>query len=231
LGIVDPTGATLPEPAAPPALIETIRREAGGAMPLLEHHLRRLERSCLDLSYTWPGRDQIAHTLADVADPLDASRQWRLRLLLAADGTARVEHGPLYPLPLPLHVVAGGPRPAGAESWLLHKTTHRPWYEAASTWLARRRDVFDVVYWNAADEMCEGSRCNIYMLDRAGRWLTPPLSAGALPGVQRTVLLQAGQAHEARITREMFLSARAWRISNALRGWCDAVLKPTPAGL
>ena len=101
--------------------------------------------------------------------------------------------------------------------------THRPWYQAATEWLAEQEQVFDILFWNERDEMSEGSRTNLFMQADDGRWLTPPLASGALPGVQRQAILDAGLAMEATIHREAFLAAKAWRVSNALRGWCDAV--------
>jgi para-aminobenzoate synthetase/4-amino-4-deoxychorismate lyase len=53
-----------------------------------------------------------------------------------------------------------------------------------------------------------------------GKWLTPPLSSGVLPGVMRSVLLDdpAWNASEAVITRAMLDAASDIVICNALRG-------------
>jgi len=59
-----------------------------------------------------------------------------------------------------------------------------------------------------------------------GRWYTPPLSAGVLPGVMRGVLLDdpAWNAIEVPITRETLLRAQEIVVCNALRGPLRAVL-------
>lgn len=212
------------EPATPPSLIETMRVEPGGLMPLIEGHLQRLRQSCEALGYRWPGEATLHDQVARAADELDPSAWWRLRLLLAPDGGTSLEAGPLAPPHPPLRVAVHGPRMSGAADWLRHKTTHRPWYEDATRWLAAHPDVFDVLYWNENGEMCEGSRSNLYMQTAGGGWLTPPLEAGALPGVQRQALLNAGLVEEARIHRNDFLLAPALRISNALRGWQDVLI-------
>lgn len=209
---------------ATPSLIETMRLEAGAHIPLLEGHLQRLQRSCSELGYAWPGAVEVREQLKEAVAALDTTRMWRLRLLLAADGRLSLETSPLPTLQLPLKVVVQGPRSSGSEAWLLHKTTHRPWYEEAALWLAHNPEVFDILYWNEDGQMSEGSRSNLYMRTQDGSWLTPPLQAGVLPGVQRQALLEAGLVHEAPILRDDFLAATAWRVSNALRGWCDAVL-------
>lgn len=216
------TGPVAAEPAAVPSLIETMRVESGGAMPLLDLHLQRVQRSCDALGHVWPGEAAIRKRLSQILPTLDSARIWRARLLLSPNGAFEVEHSPLERLAEPVSVIVTGPRQGGAATWLRHKTTHRPWYVQATQWLAEHPDVFDVLYWNDEGDMCEGSRSNLYMQAADGRWLTPPLATGALPGVQRQALLQAGLAHEAAISRDEFLNARAWRISNALRGWLDA---------
>jgi len=209
-------------PSAPPNLIETIRIEHDGTLPLLDGHLERLRRSCQALGHRWPGELEIRARVKQRATGLNVGRAWRLRLLLAPDGGLTLEHGPLETLRDPLHVIVAGPRASGASEWLRHKTTHRPWYQDATRWLAEHPDVFDILYWNENGEMCEGSRSNLYMQRSDGRWLTPPLESGALPGVQRNALLRAGRVEEAPISCDEFLQAPAWRISNALRGWRDA---------
>lgn len=213
-----------PEPSAAPSLIETMRIEVGGGMPLLEGHLQRLRRSSLTLGHVWPGAAPIRERLRGEVAELDTDRAWRVRMLLAPNGSVSVTHGPLMALPDPLPVmIAAQPRDGGAEMWLQHKTTHRPWYQETAAWLDAHPEIFDVLYWNEDGQMCEGSRTNLYMQTADGCWLTPPLKMGALPGVQRAALLEAGQVVEASITREEFLRAGRWRISNALRGWRDAV--------
>lgn len=213
-----------PEPSAAPSLIETMRIEVGGGMPLLEGHLQRLRRSSLTLGHIWPGATPIRERLRGEVAELDTGRAWRVRMLLSPNGSVSVTHGPLMALPDPLRVmIAAQPRDGGAEMWLQHKTTHRPWYQETAAWLDAHPEIFDVLYWDEDGQMCEGSRTNLYMQTADGRWLTPPVKTGALPGVQRAALLEAGQVIEASITREEFLRAGRWRISNALRGWRDAV--------
>lgn len=214
---------TAPEPVTPPSLIETIRVETGHTLPLLDLHLERLQRSSSALCYPCPEEASIRAQVIRAVANLEPSAWWRLRLLLASDGNLSLETTPLAPPQPPLKVVLQGQRMSGAAPWLLHKTTHRPWYEAAAHWLATHPDIFDVLYWNEEEDMCEGSRSNLYVQTTDGRWLTPPLQSGALPGVQRAALLRGGLVEEARISRQDFLQAKAIRISNGLRGWCDVV--------
>lgn|SRR5690554_3848453 len=217
-----------PEPQEKPSLIETIRLEPGHNFPLLEGHLRRLRTSSAELGYRWPGIDGVKESIRQAVTQLDAGQSWRLRLLLAPDGSVSVETGPLPAPVTPMKVAVQGPRMAGAQTWLRYKTTYRPWYAEAGSWLAAHPDVFDILYWNEDGWMTEGSRSNLYMQTPDGRWLTPPLGAGVLPGVQREALLSGGHVEVAPIRKEDFLQAKAWRISNGLRGWQDAIVVSQP---
>lgn len=214
--------ATAPE--QPPSLIETLRVEPGHQIPLLDHHLRRLQRSCRELGHPWPGDTALRDRFAQAVAALDPEHAWRLRLLLSPSGGVQLETGPLPAVSPPLKVVVQGPRMGGAEAWLQHKTTHRPWYREAADWLNDHPDIFDILYWNEDGWMSEGSRSNLYMQTPDGRWITPPLPAGVLPGTQRAALLERGQVSEAPIHRDAFLQATRRRISNGLRGWQDVVV-------
>jgi 4-amino-4-deoxychorismate lyase len=211
-------------------LIETIRVEAGQHAPLLPGHWRRLEHSCRALGYEWP-QPELRHAVQERIDTLDSRYVHRLRLLVGPNRRYSLESTVLPPTPVPVQLWLA-PTPLQADPfWLQHKTTHRPWYEQDKIWLDQHPDFFDVLHCNAHDEVCEGSRSNIYIQDAAGRWLTPPPKAGLLPGVQRQALVDAGIVIEACIRRHDLLHAPAIRVSNALRGWLDATLgAPSYAG-
>jgi len=212
----------------PPQLIETIRIDADGAIPLLSRHLLRLSGSCAALGYAWP-EAALLTALQDTAAALPAGRAHRLRLLLDRDGSWTMQTAGLPALP-PLPKVAVAPQALDSQAPLLrHKTTHRPWYAEATDWLAAHPDHFDLLFFNERGELCEGSRSNVYLL-RDGRWLTPPAACGLLPGVQRAQLLDEGQAAEAVLTVRDLRDAQGLRLSNALRGWFDVALAEKSAG-
>jgi 4-amino-4-deoxychorismate lyase len=205
-----------------PCLIETMRLEHG-RIALWPGHLRRLAASSAALGYAWDA-GAVRRQLEQRCAGLGKSDVHQVRLLLARDGECRIETRPLAPTPTPVRI-ALEPEPLSADRvWLSHKTTHRPWYAPAQAWLAEHAEFFDVIYSNAQGQVCEGSRSNIYLLDDQGRWLTPPVHCGLLPGVQRQALIDAGRAHEAILSAEDLRGAAALRVSNALRGWLDARL-------
>ncbi len=148
----------------------------------------------------------------------------RLRLALRQDGQVSLQSAPLAPLAQPVRLLLA-PQPTRADDlFLRHKTTLRQTYDAA--WKqAEAAGAFDMLFFNEAGELTEGARSNVFVKLR-GRWLTPPLSAGLLPGVMRAVLLDdpAWQATEARITMADLRAAEEIVVCNALRGAMRAVL-------
>lgn len=204
-------------------LIETMRVEPGRTVPLLQGHMRRVRASCQALGFAQPVNG-LAETILHRARELDGDATHRLRLLVEADGAFTLESAPLPPTPEPVKLRVD-PNPLSAETfWLRHKTTRRGWFDPAQSWLAAHPDYFDVLFCNRHGEACEGSRCNIYVQDEAGNWLTPPVACGLLPGVQRQALLDSGLVREAIISRNDLLGASRVRVSNALRGWLDGVI-------
>ncbi|MGB6240870.1 MAG: aminotransferase class IV [Castellaniella sp.] len=232
----------------PPALIETMRLEQG-RIALWPGHRMRLRASAAALGYpldltaldaqvsaSLHAATQDASSDSSTVDPKTA---WRLRLLLAADGQISLTAAPLPPTPVPVRLAIAAdilgdriepcpPPPSHPQLpdsfWRRHKTSHRPWFTAAHAWLQAHTDCFDLVFSDASERLSEGSRCNVYVRDPQGRWLTPPANGGVLPGVQRQWLLDQGLAREADLSLDDLCTAPALRVSNALRGWLDAQL-------
>lgn len=245
--------AGLPAPSAAeiqriaPDLIETMRLEQG-RVALWPGHRARLRASARALGYPLDeavleslmeaqirglaaqGRQASETTTGDPA-ATDMHPPCRLRLLLAADGALSLTCAPLPPTTEPVRIALAadvlGPQAVleAADPWLRHKTTHRPGYAAAQRWLSAHPDYFDLIFGNAAGDLCEGSRSTIYVQDADGAWLTPPLACGLLPGVRRQALLDEGAVREARLSLADLRQAPALRVSNALRGWMSSDMK------
>ncbi|HEY7803114.1 MAG TPA: aminotransferase class IV, partial [Orrella sp.] len=137
---------------------------------------------------------------------------------LHADGHMTLTSAPIQPLETPVGVLLA-PDPMDSSDWLLrHKTTDRALYDAA--WKqAVALGAFDMLFFNERDELTEGARSNVFV-NLEGRWYTPPVTAGVLPGVMRSVLLEDAQldARIATISRHDLARAEGLMICNALRG-------------
>lgn len=205
-------------------LIETMLVDADGNIPLLPRHLARLEASCAALDYPWAGAQEIERALYSALSMLATPGMHRLRLLVNRTGHRTVQTAPLPALSDVQHIMLSDEVLDADEPLLRYKTTYRPWYTDAASWLAAHPDVFDLLYLNQRGELCEGSRSNVYLLIR-GVWYTPPTSSGCLPGVQRAELLDRESVHERTLSAQDLHQAEGIRLSNALRGWFDVTLR------
>jgi para-aminobenzoate synthetase/4-amino-4-deoxychorismate lyase len=200
---------------AEPQLLETMRYEPEAGIRNLELHLRRLTGSAEQLGF--PCADKaIRARLAE----LEARSPRRVRLLLARDGTVTVEHTPLDTAPGPVRLAIDTQPSPPPDDWCRHKTTRRDRYQAAA---ARCPDTDDVVLVDDSGRLIETTVANLAVrLD--GRWWTPPLSSGCLPGVERSRLLADGTLAERTLTTADLRRAEGLAVISSLRGWRDAVL-------
>jgi para-aminobenzoate synthetase/4-amino-4-deoxychorismate lyase len=103
-----------------------------------------------------------------------------------------------------------------------HKTTLRARYDAGVR-AAEAAGAFDTLFFTPDGRLIEGGRSNVFVqLD--GRWWTPPLADGALPGVMRAVLMEELGAAERSLRREDLALAQNLSVCNALRGALPARL-------
>lgn len=206
------------------SLFETLYARRAEGIRHLERHLARLGRSAAGLGFRLPLTD-IRQALAARVATLAAGIPFRIKLILHKDGSCELDAAPLDALPPgPLGLLIAATPVDEADPLLGHKTTWRARYDRAIA-AAIRQGAFDMLFHNRAGRITEGARSNLFLkLD--GAWVTPPLSAGVLPGVMRGVLLDdpTWGAREAPITLADLDRAEAIRVCNALRGVREARL-------
>ncbi len=103
---------------------------------------------------------------------------------------------------------------------LFHKNSLRALYDDAK---ARHPDADDVLLTNDRGEITEATIANV-AVSIGGRWLTPPLDAGLLPGVGREVALEEGWLAEGSITVEDLVRADEIELVSDVRGRRPVVL-------
>ena len=199
-------------------LLESMRRDPGEPIRRLEQHVERLRGSAAYFGYAF---DEAAVRASMDAAGADADRPVKIRLRLSRVGAievswAALDRGAPEPLRLALDDVAVDP----ADVFLFHKTTMRGRYEDAR---ARHPDADDAVLVNTRGQITETSVANIAAkLD--GRWWTPPLDAGLLPGTERAALLADGTLKERAISIDEARTAEDLAVFSSVRGWRRAVL-------
>jgi para-aminobenzoate synthetase / 4-amino-4-deoxychorismate lyase len=205
-------------------LLETLALHDG----TLRHaalHLERMQAVAQHFGYPW-NADHVQHGLQALVAQ-HAQGLWRVRLLLNAQGQLQAQAFALQATPSPVGLqLATTPMAEAHSEFTRFKTTHRPHYDAFTPEAA---DVFDTVLYNEAGELTECTRGNIAaLLD--GRWVTPPLACGLLPGVGRAVALREGRVVEGRVHLNDVPRVQDWAFMNSLRGWLPATFRRTLAG-
>ena len=119
--------------------------------------------------------------------------------------------------------VALAPQPVhSSDVTLRHKTDRRRRYTEL---LEQCPHADDVLLYNERGEITESTIANVVVFLK-GKWLTPPLECGLLPGTMRRRLLDCGRIQEQVVTLEDIHKAQIYLL-NSLRGWRYAVLLRT----
>jgi para-aminobenzoate synthetase/4-amino-4-deoxychorismate lyase len=206
--------------AARPAfrLLETLRWDPAGGFAHLDEHLTRLRSSARYFGFACDQSEVLTAFRRSVAD---ATTACRVRLTLGRDGAAKVDVGELPAGSEGPVVVALDTDPVDPNDvWLYHKTTMREPYDRRRE---RRPDVDDVLLVNDRGEVSESTIANV-AVKLEGRWWTPPVDAGLLPGTNRAILLREGTLAERRIALEQLPGAEGLALVSSVRGWRPATI-------
>lgn len=203
-------------------LFETMFATREGGVRHAALHFARLRASA---SYFGLAFDEEAamRALEAHCTTLPPARPHRLRMALGSHGIG-LQSAALQSIASTVKVLLAGDPIDAADLFLRHKTSVRQRYDAA--WRAAEgQGAFDMLFFNTTGELTEGGRSNVFV-QLGGRWYTPPLASGLLPGVMRAVLLAdpALAATERTLSREDLRQAEALMVCNALRGAVPAEL-------
>ncbi len=203
---------------APFALVETFALLPGEGFRRLDGHLARLAASARHFGFPLEMRRVEEALRASAASIVGSARA---RLALHGDGRVELLATALPLAPSRALQVGLSARPVDPRSiWLYHKTTRRETYDEAA---ASQPDCDDVLLWNDRGELTESTIANV-VVEVGGQRLTPPVSCGLLPGVERARALGEGRAREGvvRLT-DLRPGQRLWLLSS-LRGSREARL-------
>jgi len=201
-------------------LLETLAYAPGSGPRNLDRHLGRLADSAEYFGYPCDLARVRKEVEAALSRRADAAR---VRIRLSRTGDVRVDLAAPPAAPVGRVGLAVDDEPVDSASvWLAHKTSRRNVYDLRA---ARHPAADDVLLVNERGEVTESTVANLAVLID-GRWWTPPVSSGCLPGVERGRLLECGLLHE-RVLRPADLhGADDLALVNSLRGWRPAVLLP-----
>lgn len=210
-------------------LFETLRAYSGRRVPLLEAHCRRMARGAEFFAFPFSSTaftGAVEDELQRIPDQEDA----RLRVTLEVWGEERPEETRFLTHSSPLIKTDGQMQdavrlvraPFGRSSGsplLAFKTTNYFENSYARQW-ARQQGYDDALFFNDREEVTETTIANLFLVQ--GRHLiTPPVSAGLLPGIARQVVLASAAvsglaAEERAVTATDLEQAEEIMLSNAV---------------
>ena len=206
-------------------LFETMLATPGEGLRHLDRHLARLARSARVLGFEFD-REAAMEALGHALPTLAPDQPSRLRLALAHDGRIGITHSALPPLPPgAVKLLIASQRLPNANPLAAHKTTVRQHYDAGVR-TAERVGAFDSLFFTEDGRLVEGGRSTVFARI-GGRWWTPPVADGALPGVMRGVLIEDSiwEATERSLSLDDLKAAQKLVVCNALRGVLPAQLQ------
>ena len=104
-----------------------------------------------------------------------------------------------------------------ADVRLRFKTTSRRFYDETR----KESGAYETIFVDPEGHVTEGSFITVFV-ERDGKYLTPPVARGLIPGVLRAKLIDEGKAEEADLTIEDLKDG--FFVGNSLRGMIRATL-------
>jgi para-aminobenzoate synthetase/4-amino-4-deoxychorismate lyase len=207
-------------PRRPRLLIETLRFEPPGTFVNHRRHLNRLLASADYFGFRHEPR-AVQSALDTALDGRAGTA--RVRVRLDRNGQVGVDVTDFLPSPEVTRLAVAEQRIRSDDVLCYHKHGDREVYDRLRL---SRPDADDVLMVNENGQVTEATTANLAVrLD--GRWWTPRLDCGLLPGVERGRLLDAGVMTERTITVAELADATELALVSSLRGWRAARLATT----
>jgi branched-chain amino acid aminotransferase len=208
-------------------LFETIRA-ADGNPAHAARHFARMRNGAAILGIPVPYGDNELDAALRAVLHANALNDAALRMTLTRGPAAR---GVLPPAaPQPTLLISAGSLPASpfAARVIVAQRTRRNESSRLSQikslnyldGIMARQEAFeagadDALLLNTRGDLAEATAANVFLL-LDGVWLTPPVRDGALPGIARALVLEAGRAREATISGGDLQLAEAGFLTNSL---------------
>ncbi len=196
------------------SLWETILLDGNGHYALLEEHLARMAGSAdyfgiaFEPSETRSALERFAR---------EAAGECVVRLELSQDGelTLVPREAPAPPI-RPVRLLVCTEQVDAGNRLLYHKTSLRELYNRARE-AGLEQGYFEVVFTNHDGHVTEGTITNVFIRS-GGRWLTPPITDGLLPGTWRARHIEQVDAIERSLTVQHLVDAEEVVVGNSVRG-------------
>ena len=173
-----------------------------------EQHLERLTKASRYFAYPFDPKN-LRQKIEAECRACDSHQDYRLRISLSKSGEIELSRQILTPLSPSFCKAKLCLQEADLnQSFTYFKTTHRPHLSLGEQ---------EKIYHNKSGELLETSIGNL-VLKIAGKFYTPPIRLGILPGIYRQHLLETGQVEEKVLTVPDLDQAETIYGCNAVRG-------------
>ncbi len=187
----------------------------GAKAVALDRHIARLRLGAQSLGINSPTEDAIAVAVTSLLQRTRAISLGRMRITLSGSGSFLITHQEYKEWSEPAKLVSY-PHPFNAKSPLQKiKSTSYGEYLLAYRY-AQERNADDALLFNTQDMVMEASTANVVALI-GGRWVTPPISAGPLPGITRELLIEWGLLAERELSFEELQRCESVALISSLR--------------
>jgi para-aminobenzoate synthetase/4-amino-4-deoxychorismate lyase len=203
-------------------VFETMLAE-NGVIKNLEKHLTRIKKSINDLNLIATHK-QLKNAVLDKIKNITFNKA-RVKLSVDATNKINVSVSELSSLTVSnkifwAHQILSKDQSevCSQDPLLKYKTDNRENYDAAFH-RAEELNGFDAIFVNELGQVTEGGRSNIF-IKLNGKWLTPSVNCGLLPGIKRSEILEDidFNAEETVITITDVQKAEEIIVTNSLRG-------------
>jgi branched-chain amino acid aminotransferase len=179
--VIHPARRPFPEGSG---IFETLRTE-GGRVAELGRHMRRAVKASQALGIAMPDEDSlrvgISAALQSEPHPLG-----RLRICISEKGQLAITHDPYQEIE-EFGYLTFSPHTTKAEGEQFKRYPYVEHYEIVDE--ARAHGFDDAMIFNSANNVTETGLSNLAFLF-GDEWVTPPISAGILPGTMRAIAIE-----------------------------------------
>jgi len=179
---------------------------------LLDYHIERLKKSAEYFLFKFDEK-LLRIELKKITENLRNNKSYKIRLLLNKWGKIKIENSEINSKSESFKIIISDRGRCEQEKFLFHKTTFRPWDEILIE--AKKQGFNEVIFVNEKEELLEGAISNI-IIEKNGRYFTPPLNLGILNGCYRQFLLDNKKCEEKILTIGDLENADSVMLSNSV---------------
>ncbi len=183
---------------------------------LFEQHMNRLRHAADHFLFNCD-EDNVRSKIQEAVSKLDDGLIYRLKYSLNKCGDIRIETSVFNSIPSKVRIIISGKEINSGDKFRYFKTTNRKLYNSEFEYY-NSKGFFDVIFLNENGYITEGTITNIF-LRKEGKWFTPSIDCGILPGVFReSFKLKLQDIEERKLTISDLESADEVILTNSLRG-------------